>query len=212
MLPDPGVGDLAAPHPQRAKVPSSSSPIRRHSRRYRLPISPRDGARRALGFLPSSSLCYCARHFSDSKACAMVRPRVEGGEAVAMRLGKSCAMAAVAALVLAVGSPADQAFAYSATGDRLFPATLVLPQIAPGDEFYVWADTLPQTPSGDGTGTRQSNFSASTPRRSPTGLASSSRRPGPGSIASPRAAGRQCRISTPRSNTWRSTISRASFC
>jgi hypothetical protein len=74
--------------------------------------------------------------------------------------GAARAMAAVAALVLSVGSPANPAFAYSATGDRLFPATLVLPQIAPGDEFYVWADTLPQTPSGDGTGTRQSNFSA----------------------------------------------------
>ena len=77
-----------------------------------------------------------------------------------MSSGKSYAMAAVAALVLAVGSPANQAFAYSATGDRLFPATLVLPQIAPGDEFYIWADTLPQTPAGDGTGTRQSNFTA----------------------------------------------------
>src|SRR5712691_11341498 len=80
-----------------------------------------------------------------------------------MGLGESCAaraVAAVAALVLAVGSPANQAFAYSATGDRLFPATLVLPQIAPGDEFYVWADTLAQTPSGVGSGTRQSNFSA----------------------------------------------------
>ncbi len=80
-----------------------------------------------------------------------------------MGLGESCAaraVAAVAALVLAVGSPANQAFAYSATGDRLFPATLVLPQIAPGDEFYIWADTLPQTPAGDGTGTRQSNFTA----------------------------------------------------
>lgn len=93
--------------------------------------------------------------------------RSKGGgvsrEAVAMGLGKSCAaraMVAVAALAFGVGSPATQAFAYSATGDRLFPATLVLPQIAPGDEFYVWADTLPQTPSGVGTGSRQSNFSA----------------------------------------------------
>jgi len=67
-------------------------------------------------------------------------------------------MAAVAALLLGVGSSANHALAYSATGDRLFPATLVLPQIAPGDEFYTWADTLPQTPSGVGTGTRQSNF------------------------------------------------------
>src|SRR5947208_1821441 len=48
----------------------------------------------------------------------------------------------------------------AASGARLFPATLVLPQIAPGDEFYVWADTLPQTPAGDGTGTRKSNFTA----------------------------------------------------
>ena len=54
----------------------------------------------------------------------MVRPTVGGGEAVAMGSGKSCAMAVVAALVLAVGSPANQAFAYSATGDRLFPATI----------------------------------------------------------------------------------------
>jgi len=80
-----------------------------------------------------------------------------------MGLGKSCAtraIAAVAALAVAVGSPANHAFAYSATGDRLFPATLVLPQIAPGDEFYVWADTLAQTPSGVGSGTRQSNFTA----------------------------------------------------
>ena len=80
-----------------------------------------------------------------------------------MGLGKSCAaraMAAIAVLAFAVGGPANQAFAYSATGDRLFPATLVLPQIAPGDEFYIWADTLPQTPAGDGTGTRQSSFTA----------------------------------------------------
>jgi len=80
-----------------------------------------------------------------------------------MGLGKSCAaraMAAVAMLVLGAGGPVTQAFAYSAAGDRLFPATLVLPQIAPGDEFYTWDDTLPQTPSGVGTGRRQSNFTA----------------------------------------------------
>jgi hypothetical protein len=78
-----------------------------------------------------------------------------------MAWGKSCAAhatCAVAALVFGVAGPANQAFAYSATGDRLFPATLVLPQIAPGDEFYTSADTLPQTPAGVGTGRRQSNF------------------------------------------------------
>ncbi len=80
-----------------------------------------------------------------------------------MGLGKSAAaraIVAVAAVQLMVGIPTNWAFAYSASGDRLFPATLVLPQIAPGDEFYIWADTLPQTPSGVGTGTRQSNFAA----------------------------------------------------
>jgi len=76
-----------------------------------------------------------------------------------MGLGKSCA-AAVAALVLGVGSPADQAFAYSATGDRLFPATLVLPQIAPGDEFYVNAMTLPSAGGTAGAASRASNFTA----------------------------------------------------
>jgi len=76
-----------------------------------------------------------------------------------MGWGKSCA-AAIAVLVFGAGSPANQAFAYSATGDRLFPATLVLPQIAPGDEFYIWADPLPQTPAGVGSGTRQTNVTA----------------------------------------------------
>src|SRR5947208_3558729 len=53
------------------------------------------------------------------------------------------AMAFAAALALATGLPARHALAYSAAGDRLFPATLTLPQIAPGDEFYVWSSTLP---------------------------------------------------------------------
>ena len=96
----------------------------------------------------------------------MVPAGVEGvkaGEAVAMGLGKSCAtraVAAIAVLTFGVGCPANPAFAYSATGDRLFPATLVLPQIAPGDEFYIWADTLPQIPTGVAMGQRRSNFSA----------------------------------------------------
>ena len=47
---------------------------------------------------------------------------VQAGEAVAMGLGKSCAartMAAIAVLAFAVGGPANQAFAYSATGDGI---------------------------------------------------------------------------------------------
>lgn len=70
------------------------------------------------------------------------------------------AAAVVAGLLVAVAMPGRSALAYSAAGDRLFPATLVLPQIAPGDEFYIWADTQPQTPGGIGTGIRQSNFTA----------------------------------------------------
>ncbi|MGE5271680.1 MAG: hypothetical protein ACM3JG_18630 [Thiohalocapsa sp.] len=52
----------------------------------------------------------------------------------------NCVAGAVAALLLL--APPRTADAYSAAGDRLFPATLQLPQIAPGDEFYVWAKTL----------------------------------------------------------------------
>jgi hypothetical protein len=80
-----------------------------------------------------------------------------------MAWGKSWAahaVAAVAALVIGVGGPAPRALAYSAAGDRLFPATLVLPQIAPADEFYLWADTLPQNSAGVGTSTRQNTFTA----------------------------------------------------
>jgi hypothetical protein len=55
---------------------------------------------------------------------------------------------------------ADEAGAYSAAGDRLFPATLVLSQIAPGDEFYVTADTLPLAGGSPGAPRRAGNFSA----------------------------------------------------
>ncbi len=48
--------------------------------------------------------------------------------------------------------------AYSAAGDRLFPATLLLPQIAPGDEFYINGQTLPQAGGAAGTPTHSSNF------------------------------------------------------
>src|SRR3954453_3289265 len=51
------------------------------------------------------------------------------------------------------------AFAYTAAGDRLFPATILLPQISPGDEFYTNIITLPQTPAGIGTPNRNTTFS-----------------------------------------------------
>ena len=49
---------------------------------------------------------------------------------------------------------AAPALAYTAAGDRLFPATLVLPQIAPNDEVYLNDSTLPLTPAGPGSGKR----------------------------------------------------------
>lgn len=71
-----------------------------------------------------------------------------------------CAVAIVAASLFGVGIAARRAQAYSAAGDRVFPATLTLPQIAPGDEFYVWGSSLPQSGGPPGAPTRSSNFHA----------------------------------------------------
>lgn len=49
-------------------------------------------------------------------------------------------------------------WAYDASGDRQFPATLLLPQLAPGDETYLNANTLPL--AGGAAGTRASNVTA----------------------------------------------------
>lgn len=64
---------------------------------------------------------------------------------------------AILALTVALAW-AGPAGAYDAAGDRLFPATLLLPQMAPGDEFYINANTLPL--SGGAAGIRASSFSA----------------------------------------------------
>jgi hypothetical protein len=66
---------------------------------------------------------------------------------------------ATMAIGLAFGAAAPCALAYTASGDRTFPATLVLPQIAPGDEFYINYDTLPQN-GGVGGPSRESNLTA----------------------------------------------------
>jgi hypothetical protein len=61
---------------------------------------------------------------------------------------------ALAAALLTAGCAvlaARDAGAYTASGDRVFSSTLVLPQFAPGDEFYNWDETQPQTPAGIGT-------------------------------------------------------------
>lgn len=64
-------------------------------------------------------------------------------------------LAGIAALLLG-GAPTR---AYTAAGDRQFPSTLVLPQFAPGDEFYIWDQSMPQSPAGIGTPWHESDFS-----------------------------------------------------
>jgi hypothetical protein len=71
--------------------------------------------------------------------------------------------AVVVVLLLGVSGFTAAAFAYTAAGDRLFPATILLPQIAPGDEFYTNVMTLPLTSSGIGTPTPSASSRIGTP-------------------------------------------------
>lgn len=66
---------------------------------------------------------------------------------------------AVVGVAVAVGF-AGLAQAYTASGDRIFPATLVLPQLTPGDEFYLNYNMLPLSSEGTGTPNRSTNFTA----------------------------------------------------
>jgi hypothetical protein len=63
-----------------------------------------------------------------------------------------------AALFAACGAWAAPACAYTASGDRNFAATLILPQFAPGDETYLNYSMQPLHDSGPGTPTNSSNF------------------------------------------------------
>jgi hypothetical protein len=64
---------------------------------------------------------------------------------------------AVAAVLFCIGW-SSTAQAYTSAGDRSFPATLQLPQIAPGDEAYFNTTTQPLTSSGPGSGSRVTNL------------------------------------------------------
>jgi hypothetical protein len=77
-----------------------------------------------------------------------------------VRRARCCLAGAVVIVVATVGITARHALAYSAAGDRLFPATLTLPQIAPGDEFYGWSSTLPHNGELPGAPTRSNNLHA----------------------------------------------------
>lgn len=70
-------------------------------------------------------------------------------------IGKHCA--ALAVILLGWASAAS---AYTAAGDRIMPATVLLPQLAPSDEFYMTGVTLPQQPTAGGPTGRLSTLSA----------------------------------------------------
>ncbi len=66
-------------------------------------------------------------------------------------------IAAAAALVAVSAAPA---LAYTAAGDRVFPATILLPQNAPSDDFYLTPSTQPfYSGSVPGANDRLTNFS-----------------------------------------------------
>ncbi len=79
-----------------------------------------------------------------------------GGFAKRRRAGIFAVVAALFAVFL---MPRD-GLAYTAAGDRLFPATGILPQISPGDEFYTWGGTMPLAGGGVGVPNRASHFGA----------------------------------------------------
>jgi hypothetical protein len=51
-------------------------------------------------------------------------------------------------------------FAYTAAGDRIFAPTGILPQIAPTDQIYTWAWTLPLSGKASGARSRMTNIGA----------------------------------------------------
>jgi hypothetical protein len=63
-------------------------------------------------------------------------------------------------VILGVGALLRPAFAYTDSGDRIFPANMQLPQIAPGDEFYLTYSTLPLNPGATGGQSRVANLTA----------------------------------------------------
>jgi len=87
---------------------------------------------------------------------AMRRVGEPGRYCRAARLGLALA---AAFLLLGLG-PSHHALGYTAAGDRVFVATGILPQIAPTDQFYTWAWTVPLTNSGPGTPDRGINVGA----------------------------------------------------
>ena len=62
-------------------------------------------------------------------------------------------------IVVAISALAsDVGFAYTAAGDRTFPATLILPQVAPSDAIWGTFSTQPQNAAKIGDTTQESSF------------------------------------------------------
>ena len=128
-----------------------------------------------------------------------------------MARARNCAAGAVAAAALILRL-CGRAHAYEAAGDRLFPATLVLPQIGPGDEFYVNGSTLPLAGGEPGADSRANNFSATYNKTITDRLGVVFEE---NYTAIDRIGQRTSlagRISIRRSNTWPSSINPMNFC
>jgi len=80
--------------------------------------------------------------------------------AAATSPGRRRGLAAALASLATAGALAGpgEAAAYTAAGDRSFPATIVLPQIAPSDEIYLTPSTQPLRATTPGAADRQTNL------------------------------------------------------
>jgi hypothetical protein len=83
--------------------------------------------------------------------------RVSSGARGVVMIGRATVLRCLA-LFLACATWAAPALAYTASGDRNFAATLILPQFAPGDETYLNYSMQPLRNGGPGTPTNSSNF------------------------------------------------------
>src|ERR1700730_2586427 len=64
-----------------------------------------------------------------------------------------------AVLLLAIcGLSPTAGYAYTAAGDRIFPATLILPQVAPSDAVWIPISTQPVNPALNVGHTRETKF------------------------------------------------------
>lgn len=92
----------------------------------------------------------------NTAGMAVAREEGRGGRGGCLAFRRRSALCALA-LALLVLAP-DRARAYLAAGDRVFPATIVLPQVAPSDEFYVRGGSFPRAGGGPGAATRRSDL------------------------------------------------------